>query len=182
MAKAKPNHKTVDSLFQTLIVSDVPPLIAKKCVNDALQVGKVLVDSHIAASARKTSPRRHWANPDEPEIAPPGGITAPVNPQSWDRVFVMAIRDGYLVIEPLCSLDFPWQFYSFSISNWEVAVDYLCRASAPSKSEPIPVAIVGPVKLVQEWTGKEDYVAIRRAVEERIWRTMELLSPKNEGG
>jgi hypothetical protein len=121
MAEAAPNNSalklTVDDLFQILKARDVPEFEAKKQIFEYSQIGKLPIDSHVAAGACKPSPRRHWANSDEPEVAPDGGITTPINPQSWGRVFELAIRDGHLIVEPLCSLDFPWQAYSFLISN-----------------------------------------------------------------
>jgi hypothetical protein len=177
MAEVAPDHsaskRTVDDLFQILIARDVPPLIGKKQITEALQLGKLRIDFHIAAGARKTRPMRQ-ATPEELkalsdadrsrrrgvrrgrrpkalqarkdldflyEASPAGGITAAVDPQSWDapRVFALAIRDGHLLVEPQCSLDFPWQAYSFSISN-PVVIDELWP---PAASDPTPSGPTG---------------------------------------
>jgi hypothetical protein len=71
------------------------------------------------------------------EAAPAGGITAAVDPQSWDGdVFALAIREGHLVPEPRCSLGFPWNAYSFSIAN-PVVIAELWPAAA-SRPTPAP--------------------------------------------
>jgi hypothetical protein len=149
MAEAAPDHsagiKTVDDLFQKLVIRKIPPLEAKKRITEALQIGELLIDSHVAAGARKESSRQHWANPEEPAQAPPGGITTPVDPQSWDGgVFALAIRDHHLVVEPRCSLDFPWQAYSFSIANPVVIPDVFelrsSTANTPDAERPPPDA------------------------------------------
>jgi hypothetical protein len=135
----------LDDLFQILITRDVPPLAAKKQIIEFLRDGKLRIDLHIAAGARKTRPMRQATREELEaeqagkdldflyEASPVGGITAAVDPQSWDapRVFALTIRDGHLVLEPQCSLDFPWQAYSFSISN-PVVIDELWKPAANS--------------------------------------------------
>jgi hypothetical protein len=151
MAEATPDNiasaRTVDDLFQILIARHVPPFEAKDQINQLLRLGRLLIDSHVAAGARKESPRQHWANPEEPAEAPTGGITTPVNPQCWDRVFVLAIRDNHLIVEPLCALDFPWRQirqgqvranYSFPIANPAVLAELgFVTASEPAPAKPV---------------------------------------------
>jgi hypothetical protein len=59
------------------------------------------------------------------EVAPLEGIAGRVHFESWNagRVFRLAIKDGHLVIEPSCALDFPWDAYDFwfDAANWELA-------------------------------------------------------------
>ena len=54
------------------------------------------------------------------EFAPSEGITERVQFQHWDAdsVFCLTIRDGYLIIEPNCALDYPWDAYRFTVANW----------------------------------------------------------------
>jgi hypothetical protein len=223
MAEAAPDNSAsrkivdVDDLFQILIVRGVPPRDAKRQITEFLQLGKVLIDSHIAAGARKSRPTRQAtdeelkaqydeqsktlrdllrdpataglsnqelgrrvglrdgvvaefrrlmrAGGDEQsqrgdlhaaaataarsphmmdldflyERSPPGGITGAVDPSKWDvpGVFSLAIIDGHLVIEPQCSLDFPWQSYSFWISN-PVVINELFPA--PAAANPTPAS------------------------------------------
>jgi hypothetical protein len=74
-----------------------------------------------------------------------GGITAAVNPQSWDGgVFALVIEDGRLIIKPRCDLGFPWDAYSFSISNW-VVVDQLWPPAASTPTESVADAGRPPV-------------------------------------
>ena len=104
----------VDDLFQVLIARDIPPLLAKRQIAEALalELGGLRIDFHVAAGARKTRPMRQ-ATPEELkaqqegkdldflyEVSPPDGITGVANPQSWGRVLSLEIRDGHLVTEP----------------------------------------------------------------------------------
>jgi hypothetical protein len=165
MAEAAPDHSAskrivdLDDLFQVLITRDIPAFVAKKQITEALQLGKLRIDLHIAAGARKTRPMRQ-ATPEELkaeqagqdldflyETSPAGGTTAAVDPQSWDvpGVLTLAIRDGHLVVEPQCSLDFPWQAYSFSISNL-VVIDELWPLAASKPAPALPVAPGNPME------------------------------------
>lgn len=141
MAIADPYHSAskrivdLDDLFQILITRNVAPLVAKKEIDDVLLLGKLRIDLRIPAGARKTRPIRQ-ATPEELKAkqagkdldflyeASPTGGTAAVDPQSWGRVLALAIKDGHLIVEPLCGLEFPWRAYSFSISN-PVVIEHL---------------------------------------------------------
>jgi hypothetical protein len=195
MANADPNNsvstRTVDDVFQVLIARDVPPLVAKKQITEALQLGKLRIDSHIAAGACKTRPMRQ-ATPEELkaaqagksldflyEAAPASGITAAVDPQSWDGgVFALAIRDGHLVIEPRCSLEFPWSAYSFSMNP--VVIDELWPTAVASKPGPMLVSIVGPVELIDKRRGEEEFAQIRKAAEEEFGKEWASVTPKTK--
>jgi hypothetical protein len=166
---------TIDDLFQILVGRDIPPFEAKELILQFLRRGKLPIDSHVEAGARKTRAMRQ-ATPEElqaqqagksldylHEVVPAGGITEPVNPQCWDGgVFALAIRDGRLLVEPRCALDFPWPKYSFPVSNpvvIEAAIEEMWKtwkAAAGSKSEPISVSIVGPVELIQKHRDEEE--------------------------
>ena len=70
------------------------------------------------------------------EVSPPGGITEPVHPQSWDGgIFFLAIRDGHLIVEPQCSLDWQWAAISFSIAN-PVVIDHLWPPATSAPASP----------------------------------------------
>jgi hypothetical protein len=150
----------VDDLFQVLIARDIARLVAKRQIAEALEMGRLRIDFHIAAGARKTGPMRQ-ATPEELEaqqegkdldflyeVSPPGGITGAVNPQSWesDGVFRLTIRDDHLAIEPRCSLDFPWQAYSFSISNPVVIVHLFSSLTNPASTSSTPTKPAGDAK------------------------------------
>ena len=30
------------------------------------------------------------------------------------------VRDGMLIVEPNCGLDYPWDAYSFTVANWSL--------------------------------------------------------------
>jgi hypothetical protein len=157
MAEVAPDHSAskrtvdLDDLFQILIARNVPAFVAKKEITGALQLGKLRIDLHIAAGARKTRPMRQATSEELKaeqagkgleflyEASPAGGITVAVHPQSWDApgVLALAIVGSHLVVEPQCSLDFPWQAYSFSISN-PVVIDELWprAASGPMSASP----------------------------------------------
>jgi hypothetical protein len=143
------SKSTVDDLFQTVVGWNVPHLIAKKHITNALSIGKVLMDRHITGNACKTDPREHWVNLDEPEQAPPEGLTHPVHPQAWDAggIFTLVILDWHLFINPRFQFDFPWKDHSFSVSNWDAAIEYLRSVIAPPKSEPMAVRIEGPIEV-----------------------------------
>jgi len=66
-------------------------------------------------------------------MTPPGGITKAVDRQSWDAnsVLDLKIRDNHLVIEPQDSFDYPWEAYSFRISNWDVIDQLWPRPGKP---------------------------------------------------
>jgi hypothetical protein len=186
MANADLNNstskRTVDDVFQILIAREVPPLVAKKQITEALQLGKLRIDFHIAAGARKTRPMRQ-ATPEELkaaaqagksldflyEAAPEGGITAAVNPQSWDGLFALAIRDDHLIIEPRYALDFPWSAYSFSISNWEVVIEELGRAATAPKPEPMSVSIVGPIEVIERRDNEPAHYRRIRAMADSVF-------------
>src|SRR5262249_2711614 len=73
------------------------------------------------------------------EHAPPQGLTGRVHRESWEpgRVFSLTIEDGALNVLPNCSLDYPWDAYSFTIANWSL-VDELWPSKPPQpSSEPI---------------------------------------------
>jgi len=89
------------------------------------------------------------------EHAPPEGIKARVGYQSWDGVFRLRITEDneHLVIEPNCSLEYPWDAYSFTIANWSL-VNELWRprvmtfvppaAPVMEASSPTAPAVVAP--------------------------------------
>jgi hypothetical protein len=54
------------------------------------------------------------------EFAPPEGLTGRVHFQSWGRIFDLTIRDEHLGVTPICSLDYPWDAYSFTVANWSL--------------------------------------------------------------
>jgi hypothetical protein len=184
MAEVAPDNSaskpTVDDLFQILITRDIPALVAKKQITEYLQLGKLRIDFHISADAR--SMRR--ATPEElraaehggkgldflHEFSSAGGTTAAVDPQSWDNVFGLSLRGGRLVVEPLCSLDYPWQAYSFSISN-PVAIDHLWP---PEKSTRI--STTGPDAgvnrpSVQGADAKQEKLSLKKWMEGEVKRT-----------
>jgi hypothetical protein len=66
------------------------------------------------------------------EHAPREGITRRVDRESWGRVFSLTIEDGALNVLPNCSLDYPWDAYSFTIANWWL-VDELWPPPRPSR-------------------------------------------------
>jgi hypothetical protein len=70
--------------------------------------------------------------------APSQGITEHVHRESWDAgaIFHLSIRDGHLIVEPRCSLDYPWDAYSFIIANRWV-VDELWPPNAAEATEAI---------------------------------------------
>jgi hypothetical protein len=161
---------TLDDVFQRLIAQDVPALMARRQITKMLQLGKLLVDFHIAAGTRKTQPRRRAtaeelaaveraqadflaANPRATikdrtavlvsaldflyERTPPEGITAKVAPQSWDiPLFAVTVRDGHLMVEPRCALDFPWLAYTFTVANPVVIPTLFPPPSPPASVEP----------------------------------------------
>jgi hypothetical protein len=120
---------------------------------EALQRGLLRIDLHIAGDTRSCVQIRQ-ATPDELrdqqkgkdfsylyEHSPPGGITQPVDPQSWGTVLALAIRDDRLVVEPRTPLAFPWHAYSFSIANPVVITELWPpsgSASAPPERKPLP--------------------------------------------
>jgi hypothetical protein len=74
------------------------------------------------------------------EHAPPEGITGRVHRESWEpgRVFSLTIKDGHLSVLSNCSLDYPWDAYSFTVANWSL-VDELWPPrpqQEPSSSKP----------------------------------------------
>jgi hypothetical protein len=85
---------TLDALFQLLIARDVPPVLARHQILAALQADKLKVDFQV-----RDGPAGH------------------VHWQAWERVFTLAIQDGHLIVEPRCTLDHPWDAYSFTITN-----------------------------------------------------------------
>jgi len=154
MAEATADHiRTVDDLFQELVLR-VPRYEARNWIFQWLQVGELLIDSHVAATVtrngkksptRKESSKQHWANPEEPAEVPAGGITKPVDPQSWGRVCDLSIRGHHLVIEPICGFDFPWDAYSFSVANLAAVPKLLARIGKPmrpadARPTPTPIA------------------------------------------
>jgi hypothetical protein len=176
MAGTKDDHNTVNSLddvFQILIARDYPPFDAKEEIDEALRPGKLRVDQHIKAGARKTSPTPEGRKAQIEgrsadvtyEVCPPGGITQPVNPQSWGgRLFDLMIQDGRLIVTPCCSLDWPWEAYSFSIANpvvinelWSPAAsNRLLPATTPSPQPSEPSSPSPPKRLSgRKWLFRE---------------------------
>jgi hypothetical protein len=180
MAEAAPDNSaskpSVDDLFQILITRDIPPLVAKKQFTEHLQLGRLRINFHIAAGSRKTRPMRQ-ATLEElraldflHEVSPPGGITAAVDPQSWDSVLRLSIRDGRLVVEPLCSLDFPWVAYSFSISN-PVAIDHLWPPAISTPTSTTGSAAGGNRPPVERADTKPEKLSLKRWLKDEVKRT-----------
>jgi hypothetical protein len=132
MGEAASDHHTVDGLFQILCVRNIPPVQVRRQILEACQDDKLKINYHIRGGSQKTVPIHPPATDEELkaisekrvtpeyEVAPPEGITGHVHPQSWERVFTLRIKEGHLVVEPRCGLDYPWDAYSFTIANWSV--------------------------------------------------------------
>jgi hypothetical protein len=136
MAEANDNHSNcahgVDDAFQRLIhVCDLKPAIARVEIIDSLWRDKLVVAYHIRGGTRKTRATRQ-ATDDELrakqstgatldhlyETTPPEGLTGRVHFQAWDTLFDLTICDGHLIVTPSCTLDYPWEAYSFTVANW----------------------------------------------------------------
>jgi hypothetical protein len=79
------------------------------------------------------------------EHAPREGITAGVHWQSWDAIFGLSVEGERLIVTRKCSLDYPWDAYSFSIAEgwlvdklWPPKPPVPAASAAPSTSEFMP--------------------------------------------
>jgi hypothetical protein len=141
---------TVDDLFQVLVRGrDIAPVVAKDQIEEALRLDKLQVDFRIRGGERSEKPLRA-ATDEELEQAkqaakdgkpwswdflysftPPKGEIGPVHYDCWGRMFVLVIEDGKLVVALRCPLNYSWDAYSFTITNWPI-VDVLWPTPARS--------------------------------------------------
>jgi hypothetical protein len=131
---ASDSKHTVDDLFQILVhAHGKKPELARPDILKQLQDGALLIELHIKGGVRSIGPVRPPTPEEQMEerrtgivaearysTTPPEGVTLSVDPQSWEGVLLLRIRDKSLVIEPGCNFDYPWDAYSFSIADWSL--------------------------------------------------------------
>jgi hypothetical protein len=155
MAQTDDDPRTVDDVFQFLTrVRDYPSLTAVRLIRESLQLGKLQVDFHIRGGAWKPRPKRQ-ATVEELqkqdatqavmdhlyyEQASPEGIHGRIHPEAWDGVFGLSIEDEKLIILPKCPLDFPWEAYSFTITDWRIVTELWPPRSSPPSPELTPAS------------------------------------------
>lgn len=144
----------LDPLFQQMRARGLAPREVRERILKALKREELIILAHVAAGAWSLQPRQFATREEEAqaeqearaaterydfdayyrivfEQSPsPDGIIGPIEPENWEVMVTIAIRDGHLVIKPLAP-EFPVESYSFAIATPE-AVDKLLAAASPA--------------------------------------------------
>ena len=108
--RSDPKH-TVDDLFQRLVhVLGMKPEDARLEIRDRLLRGAPLIALQVESGVTDSNS----------VTTPPEGVILSINPQSWEQMLLLRIREGKLVIEPGGNMIYPWNACSFAIANWSL--------------------------------------------------------------
>jgi hypothetical protein len=142
-------RRTIDDVFQRLVhVLGKKPEDARLEIRDRLLGGAPLIALQVAGGVTDSNGI----------TTPPEGVTLPLNSQSWERMLLLRIREGKLVIEPGGNMIYPWDACSFVVINWSLVEELWPNPnrarsdpSAPASRPEDPHA-PGPAKVTQqEW-------------------------------